>query len=59
MFSQVLWPSSVPLDAFPASPDVLSQFTVREILWRRWALNQETFSTNVEDNEDDEDGYSS
>lgn len=33
----------------PQSPDVISQFTVRELLWRRWKLNQDTSSANLED----------
>jgi hypothetical protein len=57
LFAQVLWPSSVPVDVIPMSPDILTQFTVRELLWRRWKLNQDTSSIHIED--EDEDGYSS
>ncbi|XP_001604779.1 tRNA-splicing endonuclease subunit Sen2 [Nasonia vitripennis] len=46
LIAQVLWPSTVPIDIVPTSPDVLSQFTVREVLWRRWKITQETGSND-------------
>ncbi|KAJ8672799.1 hypothetical protein QAD02_004059 [Eretmocerus hayati] len=58
LFAQILWPSSLPQDANPPSPDILSHFTLREVLWRRWKLSQDSHLTNVVD-DDDEDEYSS
>lgn len=58
LLAQVLWPSTVPLDTIPSSPDILSQFTVREVLWRRWKLSQEAGSADIEEDVDDESDYS-
>lgn len=51
MFAQILWPSSVPLDSVPISPDVLLEFTVKELLWRRWnpKHNNDTTYVGVDD----------
>ncbi|XP_014209807.1 tRNA-splicing endonuclease subunit Sen2 [Copidosoma floridanum] len=61
LFAQVLWPTTVSTDTVSASPDVLSQFTVREILWKRWKFNQDESSAILQETADEsnEDDYSS
>ncbi|XP_047358616.1 tRNA-splicing endonuclease subunit Sen2 isoform X2 [Vespa velutina] len=55
LFAQVLWPSSISLNSGPPSPHMLSEFTVRELLWRRWNPKQNQDVIIVEEEEDDED----
>lgn len=52
LFAQVLWPSSVPRDTSRTSPEILSEFTVRELLWRRW--NPKQHREDVPEEEDDD-----
>ncbi|XP_066587191.1 tRNA-splicing endonuclease subunit Sen2 [Prorops nasuta] len=40
LFAQVLWPSSIPRSNCFESPEVLSNFLVKELLWRRWNPKQ-------------------
>ncbi|XP_029155907.1 tRNA-splicing endonuclease subunit Sen2 isoform X2 [Nylanderia fulva] len=49
LFAQVLWPSSVPQDISTTSPEILSEFTVRELLWRRWNPKQHREDVPTED----------
>ncbi|XP_070152998.1 tRNA-splicing endonuclease subunit Sen2 isoform X2 [Polyergus mexicanus] len=49
LFAQVLWPSSVPRDISTTSPEILSEFTVRELLWRRWNPKQHREDVPTED----------
>lgn len=49
LFAQVLWPSSVPQDVSATSPEILSEFTVRELLWRRWNPKQHREDVPTED----------
>ncbi|KYQ60242.1 tRNA-splicing endonuclease subunit Sen2 [Trachymyrmex zeteki] len=55
LFAQVLWPSSVSRDINTTSPEILSEFTVRELLWRRWNPKQHREDIPIE--EEDEDSY--
>lgn len=54
LFAQVLWPSSVARDLSATSPEVLSEFTVRELLWRRWNPRQHR-EDGLPTEEEDED----
>ncbi|KAK2575016.1 hypothetical protein KPH14_008763 [Odynerus spinipes] len=54
LFAQVLWPSSIPLNSGPSSPQLLSEFTVRELLWRRWNPKQNQDIIIVEEEEDED-----
>ncbi|KAL6426975.1 hypothetical protein ACFW04_009286 [Cataglyphis niger] len=49
LFAQVLWPSSIPQDLSATSPEILSEFTVRELLWRRWNPKQHREDVPTED----------
>lgn len=53
LFAQVLWPSSVPRDVSMTSPEILSEFTVRELLWRRWNPKQHREDVTVEEEDED------
>lgn len=53
LFAQVLWPSSISQDISTSSPEILSEFTVRELLWRRW--NPKQHREDVPTEEEDED----
>ncbi|XP_032680622.1 tRNA-splicing endonuclease subunit Sen2 [Odontomachus brunneus] len=53
LFAQVLWPSSVSQDISMTSPEILSEFTVRELLWRRWNPKQHREDIPTEEEEDD------
>lgn len=53
LFAQVLWPSSIPLNSGPSSPQLLSEYTVRELLWRRWNPKQNQDVVIVEEEDDD------
>ncbi|XP_014479864.1 PREDICTED: tRNA-splicing endonuclease subunit Sen2 [Dinoponera quadriceps] len=53
LFAQVLWPSSVSQDISTTSPEILSEFTVRELLWRRWNPNQHREDVPTEEEDDD------
>ncbi|KAL0125119.1 hypothetical protein PUN28_004333 [Cardiocondyla obscurior] len=55
LFAQVLWPSSVPRDINETSPKMLSEFAVRELLWRRW--NPKQHREDVPADEEDDDSY--
>ncbi|XP_020279458.1 tRNA-splicing endonuclease subunit Sen2 isoform X2 [Pseudomyrmex gracilis] len=55
LFAQVLWPSSVPQDISNTSPDILSEFTVREVHWRRWNPKQHREDVTIEEDDDDDD----
>ncbi|XP_076654114.1 tRNA splicing endonuclease subunit 2 [Halictus rubicundus] len=46
LFAQVLWPSSVLQSSNSLCVDTLSEFSVRELLWRRW---------NPKNNRDEDD----
>ncbi|KZC14874.1 PREDICTED: tRNA-splicing endonuclease subunit Sen2 [Dufourea novaeangliae] len=48
LFAQVLWPSSMSQTASSLNVDILSEFSVRELLWRRWNPK----NNKDEDNED-------
>lgn len=50
LLAQVLWPSSIPRNEIPSSPDLLAKFTVAEILCRRWIPKQNREEINLEDN---------
>ncbi|KAI4486867.1 hypothetical protein M0802_012267 [Mischocyttarus mexicanus] len=54
LFAQVLWPSSISLNSPPSNPHMLSEFTVRELLWRRWnpKHNQDIMIVEEEEDED-------
>ncbi|XP_043495969.1 tRNA-splicing endonuclease subunit Sen2 [Polistes fuscatus] len=54
LFAQVLWPSSISLNSGPSNPHMLSEFTVRELLWRRWnpKHNQDVMIVEEEEDED-------
>ncbi|KAF7395612.1 hypothetical protein HZH68_009662 [Vespula germanica] len=54
LFAQVLWPSSISLNSGPSSPCMLSEFTVRELLWRRWNPKQNQDVMIVEEEEDED-----
>lgn len=49
LFAQVLWPSSV-LHTSNLNVDILSEFSVRELLWRRWNPKH---NKDVEEEDDD------
>jgi len=53
LFAQVLWPSSVSRDLSGTSPEILSEFTVRELLWRRWNPKQHREDVPTEEEDDD------
>ncbi|XP_011883007.1 PREDICTED: tRNA-splicing endonuclease subunit Sen2 isoform X2 [Vollenhovia emeryi] len=53
LFAQVLWPSSVSRDISGTSPEILSEFTVRELLWRRWNPKQHREDVPTEEEDDD------
>ncbi|KAG7196689.1 hypothetical protein KM043_016021 [Ampulex compressa] len=55
MFAQVLWPSSISQSMETPALDMLSEFSVRELLWRRWNPKQNRDVICVED--EDEDSY--
>ena len=50
LFAQVLWPSSVSQTSSLLNVDVLSEFSVRELLWRRWNPKH---NREVEEEDDD------
>ncbi|XP_054007746.1 tRNA-splicing endonuclease subunit Sen2 [Hylaeus anthracinus] len=50
LFAQVLWPSSVSQTSSILNVDVLSEFTIRELLWRRWNPKH---NRDVEEEDDD------
>ncbi|XP_024892334.1 tRNA-splicing endonuclease subunit Sen2 [Temnothorax curvispinosus] len=52
LLAQVLWPSSVPRDISETSPEILSEFTVREVLWRRWNPKQHREDVPTEEEDD-------
>ncbi|XP_015191246.1 PREDICTED: tRNA-splicing endonuclease subunit Sen2 [Polistes dominula] len=54
LFAQVLWPSSISLNSGPSNPHMLSEFTVRELLWRRWNPKQSQDVMIVEEEEDED-----
>ncbi|EZA54002.1 hypothetical protein DMN91_000172 [Ooceraea biroi] len=53
LFAQVLWPSSVSRDVGATNPEILSEFTVRELLWRRWNPKQHREDVPTEEEDDD------
>lgn len=53
LFAQVLWPSSVSRDVSASNPKILSEFTVRELLWRRWNPKQHREDVPVEEEDED------
>ncbi|XP_033226834.1 tRNA-splicing endonuclease subunit Sen2 isoform X2 [Belonocnema kinseyi] len=57
LLAQVLWPDSIPRNNYTSAIVNLSQFTVNELLWRRWRFGKEgKASTSTQsDEEDDED----
>ncbi|XP_012224187.1 tRNA-splicing endonuclease subunit Sen2 [Linepithema humile] len=56
LFAQVLWPSSVSRNVSKTSPEILSEFTVRELLWRRWNPKQHREDVPIEE-EDEDDSF--
>ncbi|XP_008553485.1 tRNA-splicing endonuclease subunit Sen2 [Microplitis demolitor] len=52
LIAQVLWPSSVP-QTNPVPLESISEFTVRELLWRRWKTNDKDESSKDDDSSDD------
>ncbi|XP_076233210.1 tRNA splicing endonuclease subunit 2 [Calliopsis andreniformis] len=50
LFAQVLWPSSVSQISSSLTVDVLSEFSIREVLWRRWNPKH---NRDVEEEDDD------
>lgn len=40
LFAQVIRPSSVPQTSTQLNPEILSEFMVKEVLWRRWNPNE-------------------
>lgn len=52
LVAQVLWPSSVSLTN-PVPLESLSEFTVRELLWRRWKMNEKDDSATNDESSDD------
>ncbi|KAG8042584.1 hypothetical protein G9C98_005218 [Cotesia typhae] len=52
LVAQVLWPSSVSLTN-PVLLESLSEFTVRELLWRRWKMNEKDDSATNDESSDD------
>ncbi|CAK9828092.1 tRNA-splicing endonuclease subunit Sen2 [Anthophora retusa] len=48
LFAQVLWPSSASQNL--SNVDILPEFSVRELLWRRW---HPKYNRNVEEEDDD------
>ncbi|XP_011302258.1 tRNA-splicing endonuclease subunit Sen2 [Fopius arisanus] len=57
---QVLWPSTVPRNSSPVPLEALSEFTVRELLMRRWNPNETCDAIPLdEEDEDSEDEDSS
>ncbi|KAH0564061.1 tRNA-splicing endonuclease subunit Sen2 [Cotesia glomerata] len=52
LIAQVLWPSSVSLTN-PVPLESLSEFTVRELLWRRWKMNEKDDSATNDESSDD------
>lgn len=58
MIAQVLWPLTISSQSNPVPLEALPEFTVRELLWRRWKSNQTDDIDGFED-EDSEDEDSS
>lgn len=52
LFAQVLWPSSAVETSNSFNVDILSEFSVREVLWRRWNPKH-----NRDAEEEDDDSY--
>ncbi|XP_076627017.1 tRNA splicing endonuclease subunit 2 isoform X1 [Colletes latitarsis] len=50
LFAQVLWPSSVSHTSNMFNVEILSEFSVRELLWRRWNPKH---NRDVEEEDDD------
>ncbi|XP_015599327.1 tRNA-splicing endonuclease subunit Sen2 [Cephus cinctus] len=53
LFAQVLWPSTIPKDSSLTTPEMLSEFTVREVLWRRWISKQKSDMILLEEEDED------
>ncbi|XP_012282962.1 tRNA-splicing endonuclease subunit Sen2 isoform X2 [Orussus abietinus] len=53
LFAQILWPSSLCQDTNLLHPNSLSEFTVKEILWRRWVPKQTREVIYVEEEDED------
>ncbi|XP_015126914.1 probable tRNA-splicing endonuclease subunit tsp-2 [Diachasma alloeum] len=51
---QVLWPSTVPRSSSPVPLEALSEFTVRELLIRRWNPNETCEPIPLDDDEDED-----
>ncbi|XP_063972713.1 tRNA-splicing endonuclease subunit Sen2 [Diachasmimorpha longicaudata] len=54
LIAQVLWPSTIPKNSDPVPLEALPEFTVRELLMRRWNPN-ETCEIIPSDDDEDED----
>ncbi|XP_012259446.2 tRNA-splicing endonuclease subunit Sen2 [Athalia rosae] len=48
LFAQVLWPPEVSKDEISFSPEFLSEFTVNELLYRRWIPKQKREEIDLE-----------
>ncbi|XP_034934339.1 tRNA-splicing endonuclease subunit Sen2 [Chelonus insularis] len=55
LIAQVLWPSTIPISSNLVPLEALSDFTVREILWRRWKPNQNSEVVELEEEDDSYD----
>lgn len=54
LYAQVMWPSTVSKSSTP-NVDALSEFSVRELLWRRWNPKHKNDAIDLEDDDDDDD----
>ncbi|KAK0095577.1 hypothetical protein PV326_007946 [Microctonus aethiopoides] len=55
LIAQVLWPSTISLQSNPVPLEALSEFTVRELLWRRWKPTQSNELISLDNDDDDDD----
>ncbi|KAK0179347.1 hypothetical protein PV327_005106 [Microctonus hyperodae] len=55
LIAQVVWPSTISLQSNPVPLEALSEFTVRELLWRRWKPTQSDELISLDNDDDDSD----
>ncbi|XP_046427713.1 tRNA-splicing endonuclease subunit Sen2 isoform X1 [Neodiprion fabricii] len=53
LFAKVLWPSKIPRSEIPSTPELLCEFMVQELLYRRWIPKQNREEIDLEDENDD------
>ncbi|XP_046746967.1 tRNA-splicing endonuclease subunit Sen2 [Diprion similis] len=53
LFAKVLWPSKIPRSEHPSTPELLGEFMVQELLYRRWIPKQNREEIDLEDDKDD------